>query len=68
MILGDIILGEAIFGSPSEGAVSSDPVFVNVIINDRTNRITYLYESDVRTDFTPGDIAVKSPQRSWVCF
>ena len=67
MILGDIIFGEAIFGSPlGGGAASTDPVFVSVIIRDATNRITYLYENDVRPQFTAGQIVVKSPERTWV--
>jgi hypothetical protein len=66
MIFGAIILGECVFGSPSESSVDADPVFVNVIVNDRTGKVTYNWRSNVRVVYEPSYIDVVSPERSWV--
>jgi hypothetical protein len=66
MIFGAIILGEAVFGSPSQSEVSSDPVFTNVTVYDTTGKVTYDWRSNVRVVYQPSYVEIVSPDRSWV--
>ena len=66
MIFGATILGEAVFGSPSESSTVADPVFVNATVYDQTGKITYNWRSSVRVVYEPSYVDVVSPEKSWV--
>lgn len=65
MILGDIIFGEAIFGSPLGGEATDTPITI-VIVNDVSGRITYLSKSGVKIISENSSVYIFNEEPSWV--